>query len=29
LNGAATCVYRKLKPGRSDDEVRQGWVVNE
>src|SRR3984957_19149889 len=23
------CVYRKLKPGRSDDEVRQGWVVNE
>jgi hypothetical protein len=24
-----TCVYRKLKPGRSDDEVRQGWVVNE
>lgn len=21
------CVYRKPKPGRSDDEVRQGWRV--
>ena len=21
------CVYRKLKPGRSGDEVRQGWRV--
>jgi hypothetical protein len=24
-----TCVYRKLKPGRSDGEARRGWVVNE
>src|SRR5258708_1415884 len=23
------CVYRKLKPGRSDGEARRGWVVNE
>jgi hypothetical protein len=22
------CVYRKLKHGRSGDEVRQGWRVN-
>src|ERR1700736_550810 len=29
LHLAYPCVYRKLKPGRSDDEVRQGWVVNE
>jgi hypothetical protein len=24
----APCVYRKPKPGRSGDEVRQGWGVN-
>jgi hypothetical protein len=24
----ATCVYRKLKRGRSGGEVRQGWRVN-
>jgi hypothetical protein len=24
-----TCVYRKLKHGRSGDEVRPGWRVNE
>ena len=23
------CVYRKLKPERSDGEGRRGWVVNE
>jgi len=23
------CVYRKLKPGRSDGEARRGWGVNE
>jgi len=26
---AAPCVYRKLKPGRSDGEARRGWGVNE
>src|SRR5258705_8206784 len=25
---AAPCVYRKLKHGRSGDEVRPGWRVN-
>jgi hypothetical protein len=24
----AVCVYRKLKLGRSGDEVRPGWRVN-
>jgi len=24
-NGSYTCVYRKPKPARNGDEVRQGW----
>jgi hypothetical protein len=29
LGALATCVYRKLKPGRSDGEARRGSGVNE